>query len=300
MPVVGFLHSASPGPNAHLLAVFRQSLAEHGYVEGNNVAIEYRWAENRTDRLPALAADLVQRRVAVIVADGGTVTALTAKAATTTIPIVFRIGADPVKAGLVASLNRPGGNITGVTVITDLVIAKRFELLSELLPAAEVIAILLNSDNPNAPTRSRDLQAAAKSLGRQIQVVTARDETGLDAAFATLAQRRAGALVVQADPFFLSRRDRLAALAARYKMPAIYEQREYAAAGGLISFGANLADQHRRAAGYVARILKGDKPGDLPVEQPTKFELVINLKAAKALGLAVPPTFLARADEVIE
>ena len=299
-PVIGYLHSATPAPNAHLVAAFHQGLAASGYVEGKNITIEYRWAANRNDRLPALAADLVARRVAVIVADGGTVTALAAKAATTTIPIVFRIGADPVKAGLVARFNRPGGNVTGVTIMTDLVIAKRFELLSDLQPTARLIAVLLNSSNPNADTRSRDLQATASSLGRQIHILTASNETDLDAAFATLVQKPASALVVQADPFFLSQRARLAALAVRYAVPAIYEQREYVVAGGLMSYGANLSDSYRRAASYVAKILKGEKPADLPVELPTKFELVINLKTAKALGLTVPPTFIARADEVIE
>ena len=300
MPVIGFLHSASPRPNADLVAAFHQGLAASGYIEGKNVAFEYRWAKNRDDRLPALAADLVGRRVAVIVADGGTVAALAAKAATTTIPIVFRIGADPVKAGLVASLNRPGGNLTGVTVITDRVIVKRFELLSDLLPTARLIAVLLNSNNPNADTRARDLQAAAGALGRQIRILTATDENSLDAAFATLAQQRIGALVLQADPFLFSQRARLAGLAARYAVPAIYEQREYVVAGGLMSYGANLADLYRRAAAYVAKILRGERPADLPVEQPTKFELVINLKTARTLGLTVPPTFIARADEVIE
>ena len=300
VPVIGFLHSASPGPNAHLVRAFQQSLASSGYVEGKNVAIEYRWAENREDRLRALAAELVARQVAVIYADGGTITARAAKAATTTIPIVFRIGADPIESGLVASFNRPGGNLTGVTNMTSQVVAKRFEVVGDLLPTARLIAVLLNSSNPNADIRSRDLQAAASSLGRQIRILTANSESSLDAAFATFVQQRADALVVQADPFFLSQRARFAALAARYAVPAIYEQREYVAAGGLMSYGANLADASRRAAGYVAKILKGEKPSDLPVEQPTKFEMVINLKTAKALGITVPPTLLARADEVIE
>ena len=300
MPVIGYLHSASPGPNTDMLAAFQQGLADAGYVEGKNVAIEYRWAENQIDRLPAMATDLAGRRVAVIYAEGGTVAALAAKAATTTIPIVFRIGADPVKAGLVASFNRPGGNVTGVTIMTDLMIVKRFELLSDLLPTARLISVLLNSSNPNFDTRSRDLQAAARSLGRQINILTASHEGGLDAAFASLVQQPADALLVQSDPFFFSERTRLAALAVRYAIPAIYEQREYAVAGGLLSYGADQADLDRRAAGYVAKILKGEKPADLPVWQPSKFDLVVNLKTAKALGLTIPPTLLARADEVIE
>jgi putative ABC transport system substrate-binding protein len=301
MSVIGYLHGASPGPNADMLAAFQQGLAEAGYVEGKNVVIEYRWAENRYDQLPAMAADLAGRRVAVIYATGGTITALAAKAATTTIPIVFRIGADPVKAGLVASFNRPGGNVTGVTVMTDLVIVKRFELLSDLLlPTARLISVLLNSSNPNFDARSGDLQVAARLLGRQINILTASDEAGLDTAFASLVQQPTDALLVQSDPFFYSQRDRLAALAARYAVPAIYEQREYAVAGGLLSYGADFADSDRRAAGYVAKILKGEKPADLPVWQPSKFDLVINLKTAKALGLTIPPTLIARADDVIQ
>jgi putative ABC transport system substrate-binding protein len=300
MPVVGFLHSASPESNAHLVAAFRQGLSESGYVEGRNIAIEYRWAENHYDRLPGLTADLIAKRVALILAAGGTVTPLAAKAATATVPIVFVIGADPVKADLVASLNRPAANITGVSLITHLLITKRVELLRELLPAADVIGLLVNSNNPNAEIRSRDVQGAARALGRRIHVLYAGDERQIDAAFAKLAEQRIGALLVQSDPFFTTQRDQFVALAARHAVPTIYEQREYAAAGGLMSYGASQADGYRQAGAYAGRILKGEKPIDLPVMQPTKFEFVLNLKTAKALGLDVPPTLLATADEVIE
>lgn len=300
IPVIGFLHGAAREPNAHLLAAFRQTLSDSGYVEGKNVSIEYRFAEHEYDRLPALAADLVSRRVTVIYADGGTVTALAAKAATSAIPIVFRIGADPVKAGLVKSFSRPGGNLTGVTFITDVVIAKRFELLSELLPDVRLIGVLLDPNNPNIDIRAKDLETAAKSLGRTIDVLTAGNESGLEAVFASLGRRGVTALVVQGDPFFFNQRVRLAALASKYVIPTIYEQREYAAAGGLIAYGTSLTESYRRAASYVAKILQGEHPADLPVERPTKFELIINLRTAKALALTLPPTLLARADEVIE
>ncbi|MGD9923613.1 MAG: ABC transporter substrate-binding protein [Pseudorhodoplanes sp.] len=300
MPVIGFLHGASRASNEHLLAAFHEALTDSGFVEGKNVSIEYRWADHRYDQLPALAADLTGRSVDVIYADGGTVTALAAKAATTTIPVVFRIGADPVKAGLVNSFSRPGGNVTGVTFITDVVIAKRFELLSELLPNVKLIGILLNPNNPNSDTRERDLQAAARALERRIEVITAGNELELETAFAHLGKRAIGALLVQGDPFFFNKRDLLATLAGRHALPTIYEQREYVDAGGLVAYGTSLADSYRRAASYVARVLLGERPADLPVERPTKFELVINLKAAKALALSVPATLLARADEVIE
>jgi putative ABC transport system substrate-binding protein len=300
MPVVGFLHSASPESNADLVAAFRQGLSESGYVEGRNVAIEYRWAENHYDRLPGLTADLIAKRVALILAAGGTVTPLAAKAATTTVPIVFVIGADPVSADLVASLNRPAANITGVSLITHLVITKRVELLRELLPAADIIGLLVNSNNPNAEIRARDVQGAARALGRRIHVLYASDEREIDAAFAKLVEQRIGALLVQSDPFFRTQRDQFVALAARHAVPTIYEQREYAAAGGLMSYGASQADGYRQAGAYAGRILKGEKPIDLPVMQPTKFEFVLNLKTAKALGLDVPATLLATADEVIE
>ena len=300
MPVIGYLSSASPKMNAQTVAAFRLGLNETGYVEGRNVAIEFRWAENQYDRLPALAADLVRLQVAVIFVAGGTVTALAAKAASATIPIVFQIGADPVRAGLVASLNRPGGNVTGVSLITDKLIIKRLELLRELVPAAAGFALLLNPNSPNAEIRSSDVQEVGRAIGLQIQVLYAGTERDIDATFATLVQRRIGALLVQNDPLFIDRREQVVALAAQYGVPAIYERREFAAAGGLISYAPDITDAYRQAGIYAGRILKGAKPADLPVQQPTRIELVVNLKTAKALGLAIPPAILLRADEVIE
>jgi putative ABC transport system substrate-binding protein len=300
IPVIGYLHSASSAPYAHLVAAFRQGLREAGYVEGESVAIEYRWAEGRYDRLPALAAELVSRHVALIVAQGGDPSILAAKSATATIPVVFTISSDPVKLGVVGSLNRPGGNITGFWLYTSLLGTKRLELMRQLLPGNASIAVLVNPDNPNADLDVTELQNAARTLGQSITFVRARSETEIDAVFPTLGEQRASALLVNTDPFFLARRDQFVSLAARSKMPAIYAQREFVAAGGLISYGASLADGYRQVGIYAGRILKSEKPGELPVQQPTKFEMSINLKTARALGLDIPPTVLARADEVIE
>jgi putative tryptophan/tyrosine transport system substrate-binding protein len=300
VPVIGFLNSASPRPFAPFVAAFRQSLGEAGYVEGRNLAIEYRWAEGQYDRLPALAADLVRRQVAVIAATGGSVAVLAAKAATATIPIVFSSGADPVQLGLVASLNRPGGNLTGVHLFISALDPKKLGLLRELVPQASLIGVLFNPNNPDAPARLTAVQEAARAIGQQIHILYASSEPDLDATFASFAQLRAGAIVVGADPFLNSRRDHVVALAARYALPAIYEGREYAVAGGLMSYGTSLADGYRQVGIYTGRVLRGEKPADLPVVQSAKFEFVINLKTAKTLGLEVPPTLLARADDVIE
>ena len=299
-PVIGYLHSGSAGPYAHLVAAFRQGLTETGYVEGKNVAIEYRWAEGRYDRLPSLAADLVGHHVALIVAQGGDPSISAAKSATATIPVVFTSSSDPVRLGLVASLNRPGGNVTGFWLFTSLLGTKRLELVRQLLPANSLVAVLVNPDNPNARLDTAQLEDAARALGQPISFVRARTETEIDAAFATLAERRVAALLVNTDPFFLARPAQFVLLAARNRIPAIYAQREFVAAGGLISYGASLADGYRQVGIYAGRILKGERPADLPIVQPTKFEIAINLKTAKALGLDIPPTLLAIADEVIE
>ena len=301
MPVIGFLHPTSPDAFADRLRAFRQGLKETGYVEGENVAIEYRWAEGQIDRLPALAAELVRRQVAVIAATGGTAAALAAKAATTTIPIVFIVAEDPVRLGLVASLARPGGNLTGVNFFNAELAAKRLELLRELVPGAARVAVLVNPANAtNAETTLRDVEPAARAMGLQIQVLNASTSREIDAAFATFARERPDALFVGGDAFFTSRRVQLAHLAARHAIPAIYAAREYAEVGGLMSYGANITDACRQVGVYAGRILKGAKPADLPVVQATKFELVINAETARMLGLTVPPTLLARADEVIE
>jgi ABC-type uncharacterized transport system substrate-binding protein len=300
LPTVGYVHPDAPQPMARLLAAFRTGLSEAGYVEGRNVVIEYRWAEHDNSRLPELIADLVRRPVAVIAAPGSTTAALTAKAATTRIPIVFSIGGDPVQAGLVTSLNRPGGNLTGVNSMNTEVGAKRLGLLHDLLPAATRFAVLVNPKNATTNLLVRETQAAAAAIGRQIEVYSASTDRDIDTAFAGLVQSRADALLVHPDVLFITRRVQLATLAARHAVPTIYPFREDAEVGGLMSYGTSLTDAHRQVGVYTGRILKGEKPADLPVIQPTKFELVINLTTAKALGLQIPPTLLARADEVIE
>jgi putative ABC transport system substrate-binding protein len=300
MPIIGYLDSTSPGFRVPFLAAFRQGLSETGFVDGQNVAIEYRWAEDRYDRLPALAADLVGRKVDVVVAVSGPSEALAVKSATSTIPIVFAMGGDPVELGLVASLARPGRNLTGVSFLNVELMSKRLELLSELVPQARVIALLVNPNNPLTEPMIRDVQEAARAKGVQLPILKASSESEIEAAFATLVELKAGALVVGADPFFTSRRDQLVALASRDAVPAIYGWRELAAAGGLISYGTSLISVYRQVGIYAGQILKGAKPADLPVQQPTTFELVVNLKTAAALGLTVPPSILARVDEVIE
>jgi putative ABC transport system substrate-binding protein len=299
VPVIGFLGMTSPGPYAQFVAAFRQGLGETGYVEERNVAIEYRWAEGNYDRLPALAADLVGRKVDLIATSGGPPSARAAKNASSTIPIVF-IASDPVELGLIASLARPGGNLTGVSTMLAELAAKRLELLSELVPQARAIAFLVNPNNAVTERTTRDVREAAREKGLQLHVLKAGSESEIDSAFAALAQLHAGALVVGPDAFFNARRDQLVALAARDAVPAIYDSREYAASGGLISYAASLAASYRQLGVYAGKILKGAKPADLPVQQPTTFELVVNLKTAKGLGLTVPPSILARADEVIE
>jgi putative tryptophan/tyrosine transport system substrate-binding protein len=302
MPVIGFLGSASPDRWAGgRMRAFHQGLSENGYSEGRNVAIEYRWAEGHNDRLGPLAAELVGRQVTVIVAPGSTPAALAAKAATTTIPIVFEVASDPVELGLVTSLARPGGNITGVTSLNAEVGPKRLELLHELVPTAAVVGLLVNPTNPNlAELTTKKLHAAARSLGLKMHILHASADRDFDAVFATLLQLRAGALVIGADPFFTSRLEQLAALTLRHAVPAVYQFREFTAAGGLMSYGGSLTDTFRVTGVYTGRILRGDKPADLPVQQTTKLELFLNLNTARALGLEVPRTLIARADEVIE
>jgi putative ABC transport system substrate-binding protein len=301
MPVVGFLHPGLREPLAHEVAAFHRGLNESGFMEGQNVAIEYRWAEGQYARLPALAAELVRRQVAVIVAAGGAISALVVKAATTTIPTVMLSGSDPVKLGLVASMNRPGGNITGVSQNIVSLEAKRVEVLSEVLPGATTIAVLVNPTNPNAEPIAKDLETVARALGRQLHVLEASTNADFDAAFATISRHRAGGLVVSGDAFFVSQRDQLVALSARHALPAIYFVREFTDAGGLMSYGTDLVEAYHDVGRYTGRILKGAKPAELPViQQSTKVELVINLKTAKTLGLKIPLPLLGRADEVIE
>ena len=301
MPVIGFLNLTSPDTNADRMRAFHQGLKDAGYVEGENVAIEHRWAENQSDRLPVLAAELVRRRVAVIVTIGGAGPAFAAKAATTTIPIVFLVAEDPVRLGLVASLARPGGNATGINFFNAELVAKRLELLRALVPAATRVAVLVNPANARTTdTTLRDVEPAAGAMGLQIQIVRASTSGEIDAVFVTLAQERPDALFVGGDAFFASRRVQLAHLATLHKVPAIYASREHAEAGGLMSYATSFLDTYRQVGVYVGRILKGAKPADLPVVQAAKFELVINLQIARMLGLTVPPTLLATADEVIE
>jgi len=299
MPVIGFLGSGWPDRSADVLSPLRQGLSETGYVEGRSVAIEYRWAEDQYDRLPALAADLVRRPVVVIAAVGASAAAA-AKAATTTIPIIFNMGVDPVDRGFVASLNRPGGNLTGVSNLNVGLEQKRLELMHEVIPTAMIIALLVNPTNPLAETNTSDVQAAARILGRQLHVLHASTERDFDTVFATLAQQRAGPLVISADSFFNSRSKLLGELTLRHAVPAIYEDRAFAAAGGLMTYGGRTPDMYRIAGAYTGRILKGERPADLPVQQGTRVELIINVKTAKVLGLSIPLPLLARADEVIE
>jgi putative ABC transport system substrate-binding protein len=299
MPVIGVLGNPSPGPYQPYMIAFRKGLSETGYVEGKNITIEYRWAEGRDDRLPALAVDLVGRKVDVIATAGGPSPTRAAKAVTSTIPIVF-ISADPIGDGLVASLGLPGGNVTGVSILAVELNPKRLQLLSELAPQARTIALLVNPNNPQTKRVVHDVEEAARTKGLQVPVMKARTGSEIDTAFANLAQLQAGALLIQADPIFTNLRKAIVTLASRYAVPAMYPLREFCTSGGLISYGASLAGSYRLAGTYVGKILNGAKPADLPVQQPTKFELVVNLNTAKALGLTIPPLILARADEVIE
>jgi putative ABC transport system substrate-binding protein len=300
MPVIGVLGSQSLAAMTDVLSGFRSGLSELGFAEGQNVKIEYRWAEDQYDRLPAMADELVRQNVSAIVASGGNVTIRAAKAATAKIPIVFTGATDPIKWGLVASFNRPSGNVTGVALLTIELDAKRMDLLRELVPTADIVGALLDSSRPEAEDQLRSVQAAAQAIGRPLVVASAGNDRDFDAAFAMLAQQRAGALLVVASPLFTSRREKLVEIAARHAIPTIYQFREFAAAGGLASYGASVVEAYRQAGIYVGRILKGAKPADLPVVQPTKFDLVINLKTAKTLGLSLSPNLLARADDVIE
>jgi len=300
LPVIGFLGAPSAAPYARYVAAVHQGLKEVGYVEHQNVAMEYRWADSQYDRLPALAADLVSRRVAVIVPIGGSPAVLAAKAATSTIPIVFNLGADPIELGLVTNLSRPGGNITGIAMMALEIETKQLQLLHELAPTSTSIAILLNPSSGQAQTQEREAQEAARVLGLQVLVLKASTEREIEQAFAALVRERAGALLVGADTFFVSQATLFVVLTARHSIPTIYPFRPYVDAGGLMSYGASLLDSYRQTGVYAGRVLKGEKPADLPIVQPTNFELVINLKTARAVGIAIPPTLLARADEVIE
>jgi putative ABC transport system substrate-binding protein len=300
LPVIGLLSSVPFETRPEQVAAFHRGLNEAGYVQGQNVAIEYRSADNQVSRLPALAADLVSRSVNVIVTIGGDITARAAKAATATIPVAFVIGGDPVQLGLVATLNRPGGNLTGISFLVVLTIAKRLDLLTKMAPMATTIGVLVNPNNPSSESNPRDAQTAAETLGKKLIVVKAGTEDDIDAALAILVRDKVGAVLVDADPFFLAKREKFLAWADAQALPAIYSFREFAADGGLMSYGTSLANAYHQAGVYAGRILNGEKPADLPVVQPTKFEFVINLKAAKALGLEIPPSLLALTDEVIE
>jgi ABC-type uncharacterized transport system substrate-binding protein len=297
-PVIGFLRSTSVDSSRHLVTAFRQGLNEVGYVEGQNVLVEYRWADGQLDRLPTLAADLIHQQVAVIIAN--LTAAFAAKAATKTIPIVFTTGSDPVKDGLVVNINRPGGNVTGVVFFNDELGTKRLELLRKLVPKAEIIGVLVNPTNPGTRAEQRDVEEAAHTSGQQLMVLNVSSDGDIETAFATLAQRGVGALLVGSGSFLFSKREQVVALAARHSLPASYPQRDYVASGGLMSYGASIADAYRQAGIYVGRILKGEKPGELPVVRSTKFDFTINLKTAKTLGLEITPQLLATADEVIE
>ena len=299
-PVIGFMSSREAEESAHLVAAFRRGLAEGGFVEGQNVAIEFRWANGDYGRLPAMAADLANRKVAVIVASGGEPAAFAAKAATATIPIVFGLGGDPVEAGLVASLNRPGGNMTGDTLLTNLMEPKRLGLLRDLAPGVPLVGVLINPNFPVALQQLQQIEGAAAAVGQRIFVAKAGSDEALEAAFAALVREGAGALLVTADPYFDTRRDRIVAFAARQRLPAIYQFREYAVAGGLLSYGVDITDNYRMRGDYAAKVLKGAKPADLPILQPTKFQLVINMKTAKDLGIKISDNLLSLADEVIE
>jgi len=300
MPVIGFMSGRSPEESSHLVAAFRQGLAEAGFVEGQNIAIEFRWALGDYSRLPALATELVSRKAAVLVGIGGDASAIAAKQATSIVPIVFGMGGDPIKAGLVESFNRPGGNVTGFTLLTNEMEPKRLSLLRELVPSVSLVGVLLNPNFPPAMRQLMDLEEAARTIDQRIFVLKASNDTELVAAFAALLQQRAGALFVAGDPYFDTRRGQITAFASQNRLPAFYHFRDYVVAGGLISYGPSVTDGYRQAGIYVGRILKGAKPADLPIVQPTKFELVVNLKTAKALGLTIPPSILAGADEVIE
>jgi putative ABC transport system substrate-binding protein len=300
MPVIGFLNVQSASGRPHQIDAFRRGLVDFGYTENKNVVIEYRWAENHFDRLPELAADLVRRKVSVIAATGGAQAALAAKAATSTIPIVFTVGSDPVRAGLVPSLNRPGGNVTGVSFLTDALAAKRLGLLRAIIPAPTTIAVLINPEGPDAQGQLKDVRSASHAIGQPIDIVMASTQGEINSAFARISQIHADALIVGADPFFNDRRQQIVGLAARASLPAVFESREFVLVGGLMSYGASITDAYRQAGVYIGRILNGEKPSELPVTQATKFEFVFNSKTAKDLGLQLNPQLLATADEVIE